>query len=200
MDSTYSGPKVTGTTNYVKIYSNHYDSNPIVLQNNTSDDIVAAKYTQFTCGHSSSGYVINNEGKIVPNGSVSIGIDNPGTFTEIDPGNLVTDQVYLESSGDTKIRFNVYNAAYNSIVTWSDKKPIQYMIDGKYGAVEIQGTSGNYYADIVVSGTIPNEFDSSAATVTYNCTLGLHSLQIYSEAADTSTNVIIKKNYTIVVK
>ena len=200
LNGSFPGPKIDGTTNNVVIYSEHYTDNPIVIEDETGGTLLASSYSLFTCGHSSSGYVINSEGKIVPNGSISITIDNPSGFTEINPGSLESEQVDLQSSGNTTIRFNVPDDAYNSIVTWSGKKPIQYMIDGEYGAVEIKGTSSHYYADIVVSGTIPNEFDSSAATVTYNCTLGLHSLQIYSEAADTSTTVIKKNNYTIVVK
>ena len=188
---------LTSPATYIaKIQSSAYTSNPIVLTG--TGTLVADNFDKFTCAH--DGYGINSEGKIVPIGSISITIDNPSGFTEINPGSLESEQVDLQSSGNTTIRFNVPDDAYNSIVTWSGKKPIQYMIDGEYGAVEIKGTSGHYYADIVVSGTIPNVFDPSAATVTYNCTLGLHSLQIYSEAADTSTTVIKKNNFTIVVK
>lgn len=211
LSSAYPGPKVTGTTNNVVIYSEKYTANPIVLEDDSSGSLVAAKYTQFTCGHSSSGYVINNEGKIVPNGSISIGIDNPGTFTEIDPGNLVTDQVYLESSGETKIRFNLNSDVASKLVEWGLqvdssvlKHPIQYVIDDVYGCVQVKRDSyGVDYAEIVLtdinggSGVVPNDFGTPLGN---SLSKGLHSLQIYSEAADTSTNVIIKKNYTIVVK
>nr|WP_318660670.1 right-handed parallel beta-helix repeat-containing protein [uncultured Treponema sp.] len=209
LDSAYPGPKVTGTTNYVKIYSNHYDSNPIVLQNNTSDDIVAAKYTQFTCGHSSSGYGINSDGKIVPIGSISIGIDNPSGFTEIDLGDLAVTQVNLNASGNTVIRFNLNSGVADKLAEWTltgtsnIAHPIQYMIDSTYGCVQTEYDSGTgkWYADIVIGrkpdDTIPNAFETSDNP--YPLTKGLHTLQIYSEAKEANA-VVTKKTYNIVVK
>ena len=173
--------------------------------------MLASSYSLFTCGHSSSGYGINSDGKIVPVGSISITINNPSGFTEIDPGNLETDQVYLESSGKTKIRFNLNSDVASKLVEWgleSDssvlKHPIQYVIDDVYGCVQVKRDSyGVDYAEIVLtdinggSGVVPNDFGTPLGN---SLSKGLHSLQIYSEAADSSTTVIKKKNYTIIVK
>lgn len=199
---------LTSPATYIaKIQSSAYTSNPIVLTG--SGTLVADNYTKFACAH--SGYGINSEGKIVPIGSISIGIDNPSGFTEIDPGNLETDQVYLESSGKTKIRFNLNSDVASKLVEWgleSDssvlKHPIQYVIDDVYGCVQVKRDSyGVDYAEIVLtdinggSGVVPNDFGTPLGN---SLSKGLHSLQIYSEAADSSTTVIKKKNYTIIVK
>lgn len=211
LNGSFPGPKIDGTTNNVVIYSEHYTDNPIVIEDETGGTLLASSYSLFTCGHSSSGYGINSDGKIVPVGSISITINNPSGFTEIDPGNLETDQVYLESSGKTKIRFNLNSDVASKLVEWgleSDssvlKHPIQYVIDDVYGCVQVKRDSyGVDYAEIVLtdinggSGVVPNDFGTPLGN---SLSKGLHSLQIYSEAADSSTTVIKKKNYTIIVK
>ena len=98
-----------------------------------------------------------------------------------------------------KIRFNVNNAAYDAITTWSGQKPIQYMINDKYGCVPIQGSAGNYYAEIIINGAIPSDFEGNYTESAYTVPLGLNDLQIFSTAAD-ETTVIIKKNYKIIVQ
>lgn|GEM_PF-2377035 len=196
---------VTSPATYIaKIYSNDYGNNPTVLTG--SGTLVADNYTKFACAH--SGYGINSEGKIVPIGSISIGIDNPSGFTEIDLGDLAVTQVNLNASDDTVIRFNLNSGVAEKLAEWTrtdgvsgSAHPIQYMIGTKYGCVAVDA-SGTY-ADIVIgtsTGEIPNAFkEPSAALNSYPLTKGLHTLQIYSEAKEANA-VVTKKTYNIVVK
>ena len=199
-DLTVSSP----ATYIAKIYSNDYGNNPTVLTG--SGTLVADNYTKFACAH--SGYGINSDGKIVPIGSISIGIDNPSGFTEIDLGDLAVTQVNLNASGDTVIRFNLNSGVADKLAEWTrtdgvsgSAHPIQYMIGTKYGCVAVDA-SGTY-AEIVIgtsTNVIPNAFrEPSAALNSYTLTKGLHTLQIYSEAKEANA-VVTKKTYNIVVK
>ncbi|WP_407434650.1 hypothetical protein [Treponema sp.] len=196
---------LTSPATYIaKIYSNDYGNNPTVLTG--SGTLVADNYTKFACAH--SGYGINSDGKIVPIGSISIGIDNPSGFTEIDLGDLAVTQVNLSASGDTVIRFNLNSGVADKLAEWTrtdgvsgSAHPIQYMIGAKYGCVAVDA-SGTY-ADIVIGTTdnkIPNAFKDDLAELNeYPLTKGLHTLQIYSEAKEANA-VVTKKTYNIVVK
>lgn len=197
---------LTSPATYIaKIYSNDYGNNPTVLTG--SGTLVADNYTKFACAH--SGYGINSDGKIVPIGSISIGIDNPSGFTEIDLGDLAVTQVNLNASGDTVIRFNLNSGVADKLAEWTltgtsnIAHPIQYMIDSTYGCVQAEYDSGTgkWYADIVIGrkpgNTIPNAFETSDNP--YPLTKGLHTLQIYSEAKEANA-VVTKKTYNIVVK
>lgn len=199
---------VTSPATYIaKIYSNDYGNNPTVLTG--SGTLVADNYTKFACAH--SGYGINSDGKIVPIGSISIGIDNPSGFTEIDLGDLAVTQVNLNATGDTVIRFNLNSGVADKLASWGipgtdpeeTAHPIQYVIDSTYGCVQTEYDSGTgkWYADIVIGrkpdDTIPNAFETSDNP--YPLTKGLHTLQIYSEAKEANA-VVTKKTYNIVVK
>ncbi|MCR5386141.1 MAG: right-handed parallel beta-helix repeat-containing protein [Treponema sp.] len=209
LNASFPGPKIDGTTNNVVIYSEHYTDNPVVIEDETGGTLLASSYSLFTCGHSSSGYGINSDGKIVPIGSISIGIDNPSGFTEIDLGDLAVTQVNLNASGDTVIRFNLNSGVAEKLAEWTltgtsnIAHPIQYMIDSTYGCVQAEYDSGTgkWYAYIVIGrkpdDTIPNAFETSDNP--YTLTKGLHTLQIYSEAKEANA-VVTKKTYNIVVK
>lgn len=205
---------VTSPATYIaKIQSSAYTSSPIVLTGTST--LVADNFDKFTCAH--DGYGINSDGKIVPIGSISIGIDNPSGFTEIDLGDLAVTQVNRVENGQTTLRFYLNNSVADKLASWGipgtdpeeTAHPIQYVIDSKYGCVQAEYDSGTgkWYADIVISirggaddGKIPNIFqENHGAWNPLDCTKGLHTLQIYSEAKEANA-VVTKKTYNIVVK
>lgn len=190
------------STIVAQITSDNCAHKPIVLKAPIGTTRVSTYLNCFTC--TTDGYVI----KLTSGGSMdpgyidvqSIGfgidVDIPVNYTEVSPGDLATVNVY-RSEG--KIIFHVDNAAYDAITTWSGQKPIQYMINDKYGCVPIQGSAGNYYAEIIINGAIPSDFEGNYTEPAYTVPLGLNDLQIFSTAAD-ETTVIIKKNYKIIVQ
>lgn len=205
---------LTSPATYIaKIQSSAYTSNPIVLTG--TGTLVADNFDKFICAH--DGYGINSDGKIVPIGSISIGIDNPSGFTEIDLGDLAVTQVNRVENGQTTLRFYLNNSVADKLASWGipgtdpeeTAHPIQYMIDSAYGCVkaEYDSGTGKWYADIVISirgvaddGKIPNIFqEDHDAWNSLDCTKGLHTLQIYSEAKEANA-VVTKKTYNIVVK
>ena len=196
------GDLASTSTIVAQITSDNCAHKPIVLKDPINGTRVSTYLNCFTC--TTDGYVI----KLTPGGSMvagyidvqSIGfgidVDIPVNYTEVSPGDLATVNVY-RSEG--KIKFNVNNAAYDAITTWSGQKPIQYMINDKYGCVPIQGSAGSYYAEIIINGAIPSDFEGNYTESAYTVPLGLNDLQIFSTAAD-ETTVIIKKNYKIIVQ
>ena len=184
-----------------QIKSDVYADSPKVLTDTSNGSDVSANIDRFTS--TQEGYVIvydstNKAGYIkMQSYGIGLGVEIPDDYVEVDPGYF--DSLYVFRSVGY-IRFKLYDGVYDKIKSCGTDKPIQYRINDYDGVVKIKWSSdGYYYADIVITGTIPNEFDSSRDQYMGPIILGLNNLQIYSEGIDDKT-IIKKKNYQIIVQ
>ncbi len=168
-----------------KIKSDVYADSPKVLIDSNNGNYVYAGINKFTC--TQEGYVIvydstNKAGYIkMQSYGIGLGVEIPDDYTEIDPGDFPSLNVYRS---DGYIRFIVSSDAYNAINLWGTDRYIQYWFTS-YGEAKIQSdVSVGYYADI----PIPSD-----------CSLGPNNIQVYAQAADSMT-IITKKNYQIIVQ
>ena len=195
-----SGTLTTSST-IATIRSDNCAASPEVLIDETDGNYVTSYIDKFTCAN--DGYVIKQDpadkkGYIKFHSSgFGLSVEIPDDYVEVDPGYF--DSLYVYRS-DGYIRFKLYDGVYDKIKSWGTDKPIQYRINDYDGVVKIKWSSdGYYYADIVITETIPNEFDSSQDRTVGPIILGLNNLQIYSEGIDDKT-IIKKKNYQIIVQ